>query len=84
MAGSYFISKVYRQHTSMVIVIPRPVSVALGIKRGDNVVFQWKNPEGVFVLQKFEPIGEKHDGDTEHTNNQDQSRPTSAEEGGRR
>jgi len=64
MGESYFISKVYRQHNSLVIVLPQPVVITLGIKPGNHVVFQWKNPEGQFELKKFIPVGAKNETDT--------------------
>ena len=79
MAAQYFISKLYRQHTSVVMVLPRPVQIALDLKFGDHVVLQWKNPDGVFVLQKFVPVGAQNGRDTEHTNQPDQSRNTQTE-----
>ena len=73
MAGNYFISKLYRQHHSVVMALPQPVRIALSLKAGDHVVLQWKNPDGVFVLSKFVPAGVKDVSDTEHTNKLDQS-----------
>jgi len=57
MAVEYFIAKVYRQSRSLVIAVPRAVCIALGIKRGDHMVFTWKQQEGKFELSKFEPEG---------------------------
>lgn len=82
MATSYFIAKLYRQHKSVVMVVPRPVQVALGLKAGEHVVLQWKNPEGTFEFKKFVLAGEKDAGSTEHVNQQDKSRETPAKDGG--
>ena len=67
MAQSYFIAKLYRQHTSVVMVLPRPVQTALKLKPGNHVVLQWKNPQGTFELKKFIPVGAKEDDDNEQT-----------------
>ena len=67
MAPSYFIAKLYKQHTSVVMVLPRPVQTALGLKVGNHVVLQWKNPQGTFELKKFVPVGAKAGEDNEQT-----------------
>lgn len=82
MPGNYFIAKLYRQHHSVVMAVPQPVRVALGLKTGDHVVLQWRNPDGFFVLSKFVPVGAKDDSDREHTDSEDTSRGTSTEIGG--
>lgn len=74
MAESYFISKVYRQHQSMVIVVPQPVCVTLNIRPGDHVVFTWLNTEGRFKVSKFKLEGEKDAGKQEHTDQPDSGR----------
>ena len=84
MAESYFIAKVYRQTHSLVIVVPQPVCVTLGLRPGNHVVLKWKNPEGVFVFEKFVPVGAKDGGDREHTDHEDRSGTTPAEIGARR
>ena len=78
MPGSYFIAKLYRQHNSAVIVVPRPVLAALSLKAGEHLVFVWQIDTGTFVVQKFIPEGVKHGGDAEHSDNQDRSRATQA------
>ena len=57
MAEEYFIAKVYRQHNSLVIVVPQAVCIALGVKRGDHMVFTWRQQEGKFKFSKFIPKG---------------------------
>lgn len=53
MAESYFIAKLYRQRNSLAMVVPKPVTIALGLKRGDHVVLQWNQREGKFEFRKF-------------------------------
>lgn len=59
MAPEYFIAKVYRQHNSLVIAVPRPVCIALGLKAGQHMVFTWLQSEGKFKFAKFIPEGAK-------------------------
>lgn len=61
MAGQTFIAKVYRQHASLVVAVPKPVCIALGMKQGDYAVFTWHQVEGRFAFEKFIPAGEKED-----------------------
>ena len=84
MAKSYFIAKVYRHHTSSECVIPQAVCIALGIKPGNHVVFQWNGYGDTFGFKKFEPVGAKDGRDTEHTDQEDRSGTTPAEIGARR
>jgi len=64
MAPEYFIAKVYRQHTSLVIAVPRPVCIALGLKAGQHMVFTWQQKEGKFKFGKFIPEGAQDVGDS--------------------
>lgn len=64
MAESYFIAKVYRQHNSLVIAVPKTVCIALGLKAGQHMVFTWKQSEGKFEFEKFKPEGAHDDGDS--------------------
>jgi len=57
MAEEYFIAKVYRQHNSLVITVPQPVVIALGLKAGQHMVFTWQQSEGKFKFTKFKPEG---------------------------
>ncbi len=82
MAPSYFIAKVYRHHTSSEVVIPQAVCIALGIKRGDHVVFQWNGSGDTFGFKKFVPVGAQDAGDTKHFNGEDQSRAAQTAFGG--
>lgn len=59
MAESYFLAKVYRQHNSLVIAVPQPVCVTLGLKPGHHILFQWQQAEGKFKFKKFIPEGAK-------------------------
>jgi len=67
MAESYFIAKVYRQHNSLVIAVPRAVCTVLGLKRGDHMIFTWQQSEGKFKFSKFRPEGAKEHGDKTNT-----------------
>jgi len=58
MALDYFIAKVYRQHRSLVIAVPKAVCIALGLKAGQHMVFTWHQSEGKFKFGKFRPEGE--------------------------
>lgn len=72
MVASYFIAKVYRQHTSLVVAVPRAVCIALGIKRGDHMLFTWQQTEGQFKFTKFKPEGAKDERDGTDSNQSDQ------------
>ena len=76
MAQEYFIAKLYRQHTSVVMVLPRPVQIALNLRPGNHVVLQWKNPAGTFELKKFVPVGAKDETDTGSIDSEDPSGQT--------
>lgn len=67
MAENYFIAKVYRQHNSMVITVPKPVCIALGLKAGMHMVFTWQQSEGKFKFAKFKPEGAKDERDKTNT-----------------
>ena len=58
MAEQYFIAKVYKQHRSLCIAVPKPVCIALGLKAGQHMVFTWSQAEGKFRFKKFKPEGE--------------------------
>ena len=72
MAPEYFIAKVYRQHTSLVIAVPRAVCIALGLKAGQHMVFTWQQKEGKFKFGKFIPEGAQDDRVGTDTNRQHQ------------
>lgn len=63
MAEEYFIAKVYRQHRSLCIAVPKPVCIALGLKAGQHMVFTWQQSEGKFRFSKFNPVGDKDGSD---------------------
>ncbi len=84
MPQSYFIAKLFRQHNSIVMAVPKAVAIALGLRAGNHVVLQWNQVDGKFEFMKFEPIGAKHADDREHTDQQDRSRATPETVGGRR
>lgn len=73
MAGSYFIAKLFRQHRSAVIAVPKPVCIALGLGPGDHALFVWDQAEGKFEFKKFDQIGEKHGGNGGLADKPDQS-----------
>ena len=72
MAESYFIAKLFRQHRSMVMAVPKPVCIALGLAAGNHVVLQWNQGDGKFQFKKFEPVGAKDDTDSRDTGGADQ------------
>jgi hypothetical protein len=82
MAHEYFIAKLYRNHNSVVMAVPQPVTIALGLRPGNHVLLQWNGEDGKFTFQKFVPIGAKDGRDTEHTDSQDRSGATQAAVGG--
>ena len=57
MTESYYIAKVFKQHNSLVIVVPSVVCIVLEIKAGSHVVFTWNQSEGTFKFSKFNPEG---------------------------
>lgn len=61
MVADYFIAKVYRQHNSLVIAVPRAVCIAMDLKAGQHMVFTWQQKEGKFKFSKFKPEGAKHE-----------------------
>lgn len=73
MTASLFIAKVYRQHNSLVIVVPQPVCVALDVRARDHIVFEWNNSDGRFKVSKFELEGKKDAGRKGTTNQPDTS-----------
>ena len=71
MSENYFIAKVYKQHSSLVIAVPQAVCIALGLKRGDYMVFTWQQTEGKFKFSKFRPEGAKDVGDSRNPDRED-------------
>lgn len=76
MAEQYFIAKVYKQHRSLCVAVPKAVCVALGIRAGQYMVFSWSQAEGKFKFNKFVPDGEIDERDKRHTGIEDPSRRT--------
>ena len=72
MTEQCFIAKVFRQHNSLVIVLPYPVCIAVGIKAGDHAVFLWRQTEGGFEFTKFKPVGADEGTDKRGTDRPDQ------------
>jgi len=71
MSAEYFIAKVYRQHNSLVIAVPRAVCIALDLRAGQHMVFTWSQKEGKFKFGKFIPEGSKHGTSEGHTDHDD-------------
>lgn len=71
MAESYFIAKVYRQHNSLVIAVPRAVCIAMDLKAGQHMVFTWEQSEGKFEFKKFHAVGEKDGSDSGNSDRKD-------------
>ena len=72
MAEDYFIAKVYRQHRSLCVAVPRPVCIAMGIKAGQYMIFSWNQGDGRFNLKKFIPPGAKDGKDERNPDREDQ------------
>ena len=53
----WYISKVYKSSNSLVLTVPKPVAISLGLKRGDRALFTTNPGTGKFGFQKFEPVG---------------------------
>ncbi len=74
MSDHFFIAKVYRQHSSLVIALPKPVCIAASVKAGDYMIFTWDQKSGHFTVKKFIPAGEKEHGNTSSRNKGHKSR----------
>lgn len=74
MEQLYFLAKVYRQHNSFVITIPKPVCIALQLKAGQHMVFTWQQSEGKFKFAKFKTEGAKDERDNRNSDREDQGR----------
>jgi len=82
MPQSYFIAKLFRQHNSIVMAVPKAVAIALELRAGNHVVLQWNQVDGKFEFNKFEPVGAHHADDREHTDQHDRSGAAQAAIGG--
>ncbi len=71
MAADTYIAKVFKQHNSLVIVVPHVVCIALNVKSGQYLVLTWLQSEGAFKVTKFKLEGEKEDGSKGHTDKSD-------------
>ncbi len=71
MSDNYFIAKVYRQHNSLVIAVPKSVCIALDLKAGHHMVFTWLQSEGKFKFAKFRPAGDSDDRATTNSDRED-------------
>lgn len=49
------VKRIYRQHNSVVVVVPVAVREALGLKKGDYVSFSWDEGATACTLAKVEP-----------------------------
>jgi len=68
------IQRAQRQHSSVVVVIPKLVRTALDLKAGDYVVFSSHPNTGVAELSKFIPGDKNHGRDTGRSNRKDKGR----------
>ncbi len=59
MAKTHFIAKVFRQHNSLVMVVPGAVCIALNVSTGTYLVLEWDPEYGAFKMTKFKPEGFK-------------------------
>ncbi|MBA7563123.1 hypothetical protein ES708_04776 [subsurface metagenome] len=66
------VRRTQRQHSSINVVIPKAVRVALGIKAGDYVVFSSHPGTNAVEFTKFIPKGKKHGRDSRDSGRKDQ------------
>ncbi len=66
------VRRTQRQHSSINVVIPKAVRVALGIKAGDYVVFSSHPGTGTVEFTKFVPKGKNHGRDSRDSGRKDQ------------
>ena len=76
MPVEYFIAKVYKQHRSLCIAIPKAVCIALGLEAGQHMVFTWHRDDGKFRFSKFIPAGAKDGEDNSDSDTGDKGRGT--------
>lgn len=64
------IKRVFRQHNSLVMVVPVAVRSLLGIKQGDHIFFSWTRGRKTVRFGKVHLRKEPPSGRTKHTNNE--------------
>lgn len=57
-----YVTKIYRQHTTLVTSIPFNVRAALELTSGDNLLWQVDENSDFVQISKVVPRGGKHDG----------------------
>ncbi len=67
------VKRTQRQHSSIIVVIPKVVRVALGIKAGDYVVFSSHPGDNAVEFTKFVPKGKNHGRDKANSSREDQT-----------
>lgn len=67
-----FTSKVFRQHSSLVITLPKGVCEQLGISKGDVVLFEVEQGEVAAVMGKIAMRGCEDDRDSRNSDREDQ------------
>ena len=70
--NSHYITKLHRQHTTVVTSIPRPVQRALEVQCGDHLIFQVSERSRFVQISKVEPQGEKNAGNNRNSGSEDQ------------
>lgn len=73
------IKRVFRQHTSLVTVVPLAVRKLLGIKQGDYVFFTWSRGRKCVRFGKVELRKGRSNGDKRYTNRSDRGGRVCAE-----
>ena len=69
--SKHYITKLHRQHTTVVTSIPKAVQRALDVKPGDHLIFQVNNSSRFVQISKVEPQGDKNGGFTANSNRED-------------
>lgn len=66
-----YVTKVYKQHQTIVTSIPKTVREELGIKRGDNLLWEVDMVTGFVQMCKVVPRGEIYGRDNRNSDRKD-------------
>ena len=70
----HYITKLHRQHTTVVTSIPRAVQRVLEIKTGDHLIFQVNESSRFVQISKVVVAGDKNAGNSGHRSREDSGR----------
>ena len=70
------IAKLHRQHTSVVMTVPKLICKSLGLCAGDYVIIEQVDSSKVAMLQKFIPKDIRNARDKGNTNRKNKGRRT--------